>query len=113
MNRIFFYLIAFFLISHSAFSQKKSALIDLEEAYCYVAVAMSGETPAGPAIIDLENGSLISIADQSDESSVYCGSWANDGWYVVDSKDDNSDSDLIKINTETGERSIIGSSGEG
>ncbi len=110
-KRIFFYLIAFFLISHTSFSQKKSALIDLEEAYCYVAVAMSGETPAGPAIIDLENGSLISIADQSDESSVYCGSWANDGWYVVDSKDDNSDSDLIKINTETGERSIIGSLG--
>nr|HPI20449.1 YCF48-related protein [Candidatus Kapabacteria bacterium] len=56
------------------------------------------------SLINPEN--IYLIDDQSGIENLYCGSWANNLWYAV-----NSGNNLITVNYLTGERTVIGNIG--
>lgn len=90
-------------------------IMDLTEAYCYVAFDISGQLPNGPAKIFLEAPDVvISIADQSNMTDIFAGTWGpGNKWYGAVYYDPAAftGGDLVTIDTQTGARTIIGNMG--
>lgn len=81
----------------------------LKKAYCYVAYQGSGTLPLGPAYTYLQNPSTtISIADQSAEGFIAAGTWGRGNvWLGFDY----ATSSLVSLDTVTGARTVLGSTG--
>ncbi|MEA3445718.1 MAG: T9SS type A sorting domain-containing protein, partial [Bacteroidota bacterium] len=90
-------------------------VMDITDAYCYVAYDASGSLPQGPGKIFLEApGVVISIADQTGESFIASGTWGPDNkWYggVYYDSQTSTGGELITLDPQTGARTIIGNMG--
>ena len=92
--------------------QKTVEIMDLTEAYAYVATDQSGSLPQGPIKMFLEAPSIaISLDNQANQNFVASGTWGpNEQWYggVYFNIEDTSGGEFITLDPITGARTTIG-----
>jgi hypothetical protein len=84
---------------------------NIAPVYAYSNGSPSGSYPMGPIAFNITNPlNVILMQDQTGQTNINAALWYNGLWYALDFSF-SSPSNLITINTSTGERSIIGSTG--
>ncbi|MCF8374088.1 MAG: T9SS type A sorting domain-containing protein [Bacteroidales bacterium] len=90
-------------------------IMDLTEAYCYVVFDPSENIPTGPAKIFLEAPHVIlSLDNQTSDNFIFAGTWGPENkWYgaVYYDPQTQTGGELVSIDPQTGERTIVGDMG--
>ncbi|HRY32517.1 MAG TPA: T9SS type A sorting domain-containing protein [Bacteroidales bacterium] len=79
-----------------------------DKAYAYNAFSSTSVLPVGPLYFNLNNPiAPVSLANQGTQDFIAAASWANGVWYGA-TYNANNGSSLVRIDTATGNRTVIG-----
>jgi len=99
------------VVEQETMSYKKVS-IDLKgkgTAYAYVAYDPNSTNPAGPAIVETDDGTVASLAATTSDKFMAGGTWADGVWYGAEYDDGTSGGGWWSIDETDGTMTLLGS----